>query len=122
MKTFLLALFLALALPMATPTLAQDANAAMKACRADARSLCRGVRSGDGRVGACLEKQKDKLSPACAAALDQANSPCAKELRQRCEAAGHTSQAALSKCMRERAVEVSPECAAKSPEPRASGS
>jgi hypothetical protein len=122
MKTLLPALFLALSLPMATPTLAQDANAAMTACRGDARSLCRGVRPGDGRVGACLEKQKDKLSPTCAAALDQANDPCAKELRQRCEAAGNTSPAALGKCMRERAVELSPECAAKSPDLKATGS
>jgi hypothetical protein len=121
MKTALPALFLALALPMATPTLAQDANAAMKACRGDAMSLCRGVSSGDGRMAACLERQKDKLTPACATELDKANSPCAKELRQRCEAAGHTSQSALSKCMSERAVQVSQACAAKPAAPKASG-
>lgn len=121
MKTFLPALLLAFVLPLAAPALSQDADAAMKACRGDARSLCRGVRPGDGRVVACLEKQKDKLSSPCAAALEQASSPCAKELRQRCEATGHSSPSALSKCMRERAVEVSPECSAKSTSPRAAG-
>jgi hypothetical protein len=110
MKTSLLAMFLAFALPVATPTLAQDANATMKACRGDARSLCSGMRPGEGRVIACLEKNKEKLSPACAAALPQATNPCAQELRQRCEAAGNTSPTALSTCIRDRTVEVSPAC------------
>jgi|APFre7841882724_1041349.scaffolds.fasta_scaffold10543_3 hypothetical protein len=121
MKTFLPALFLTFALQVAPPTFAQDPNAVMQACRSDARSLCRGMRPGNGAIAECLRKQMDKLSPACAAALPQATNPCAQELRQRCEAAGHTGPAALSKCMRGRTVEVSPECAAKSPSAQISG-
>jgi len=110
MKTFPPALFLTFALQVAPPTLAQDPNAVMQACRSDARSLCRGIRPGNGAIAECLRKQTDKLSPACAAALPQATNPCAQELRQLCEAAGQTGAAAMSKCMRERSGELSPAC------------
>lgn len=44
--------------------LAQTA-AEEQACKADFKKYCSGVVPGGGRVIACLEKQKDKLSPEC---------------------------------------------------------
>jgi hypothetical protein len=36
-----------------------------KACGADARRLCKGIRAGEGRILACLESRKAELSPEC---------------------------------------------------------
>jgi len=52
------------ALLMAVGASAQTA-AEQKACKADFEKYCSGVLPGGGRVIACLEKQKEKLSPAC---------------------------------------------------------
>jgi hypothetical protein len=35
------------------------------ACGDDAKTLCKGVMPGGGRILDCLAKQKDKLSEAC---------------------------------------------------------
>lgn len=69
MKT-ILALALAATTLTAVPAFAQSAaavDAAKKACRADAMSVCAGTpRSG---MMACLLENKDKISQACADAL-----------------------------------------------------
>jgi len=36
-----------------------------KACMADYRKLCPGVRPGEGRVVACFEEHMRELSPGC---------------------------------------------------------
>ncbi|HET9598145.1 MAG TPA: cysteine rich repeat-containing protein [Anaeromyxobacteraceae bacterium] len=36
-----------------------------KACGKDAKKLCKGIPSGQGRILACLESRKPDLSPAC---------------------------------------------------------
>jgi hypothetical protein len=36
-----------------------------KACGADAKKLCKGIRQGEGRVLACLKSREVDLSPAC---------------------------------------------------------
>lgn len=41
------------------------------ACKADAEKLCKGVVSGDGRIGACLRQHQAQLSKPCADALPQ---------------------------------------------------
>lgn len=40
-----------------------------KACGKDARTLCEGIRPGQGRILACLESRKADLSPACQALM-----------------------------------------------------
>jgi len=41
-----------------------------RACRSDMRSLCSSVQPGGGRVVACLQQQRERLSPGCSAALN----------------------------------------------------
>jgi hypothetical protein len=36
-----------------------------KACGQDARKLCKGIRTGEGRVLACLKSKEAELSPGC---------------------------------------------------------
>jgi hypothetical protein len=47
-------------------------------CRADFESLCPGVRPGGGRIVACLGANVAKLSPACRAALPDAQNFASK--------------------------------------------
>jgi Cysteine rich repeat len=42
---------------------------ARKACMADYRKLCPGVRPGEGRVVACFEEHREKLSAGCRQAM-----------------------------------------------------
>jgi Cysteine rich repeat len=69
----IMATALVLAPGLATPAGAQAAGdmspQASKACRADYRKLCPGVRPGEGRVVACFEDHLRELSPGCRAAL-----------------------------------------------------
>ncbi len=41
------------------------AAAGAQACRDDIERWCRGVKPGEGRLGACLEKHAKALSPQC---------------------------------------------------------
>ena len=50
---------------------AQNLTAAQRtACKADYERYCSGVMPGGGRIIACLNKQRDALSPACRKVLD----------------------------------------------------
>ena len=44
-------------------------NERSKACRADVRTLCKGVKPGGGRLLSCLKEHGAELSPACKAEL-----------------------------------------------------
>jgi hypothetical protein len=44
---------------------------ARRACTADYRKLCPGVRPGEGRVVACFEEHARQLSPGCRQAMRQ---------------------------------------------------
>jgi hypothetical protein len=65
----MLLLALVACLPAAGSALAQDRQAARKACMTDFRTHCRGVVPGGGRVAKCLSDNLDKLTPDCKAAL-----------------------------------------------------
>ncbi|NKC32880.1 hypothetical protein [Falsiroseomonas selenitidurans] len=68
------ALILAALLPP-VPALAQSAGAqraAAQACRAEFRSLCNGVQSGEGRRAACLRERQDRLPSGCRQAIGAA--------------------------------------------------
>ena len=42
---------------------------AVRACRADAKTFCKDVKPGEGRIAECLKQHKAELSPDCAARL-----------------------------------------------------
>src|SRR6267142_1403534 len=42
---------------------------AVRACRADAKTFCKDVKPGEGRMAECLKQHKAELSPDCAARL-----------------------------------------------------
>jgi len=42
---------------------------AVRACRADAKTFCKDVKPGEGRMAECLRQHKAELSPDCAARL-----------------------------------------------------
>lgn len=80
-------------------------------CLADAKKLCPEVAPGEGRVAACLDRQKDKLSAECAAKRDEFH-----EEAQSCGAAEEKlcpdTQPGLarSSCVREHMSQLSDEC------------
>lgn len=39
------------------------------ACKEDAKTLCKGIKPGGGRIAACLKEHKDEVSPECKAAV-----------------------------------------------------
>lgn len=55
--------------PLSTYASAQTAEE-RAACQTDAKKLCSGVMPVGGRLLACLDKQKDKLSAACKKVVD----------------------------------------------------
>src|SRR6266850_178136 len=42
---------------------------AVRACRGDAKTFCKDVKPGEGRIAECLKQHKAELSPDCAARL-----------------------------------------------------
>lgn len=62
-------------LVISSAAMAQDANqAGRRACLADARRLCTGIKPGEGRIKECLVAKSDQLSAACKAVM-QAGAP-----------------------------------------------
>ena len=54
-----------------TAGFAQNQRGAMReACKTDVEKYCSDVQRGGGRIGECLNKQRDQLSEACQKALD----------------------------------------------------
>ncbi len=45
--------------------LRNDAQATMRACRPDAKKLCKDVKQGGGKVLQCLQQHRSELSPEC---------------------------------------------------------
>ena len=43
-----------------------------KACRQDIKTLCEGVKPGEGRIAACLKDKADQVSDGCKAAVKDA--------------------------------------------------
>ena len=43
-----------------------------KACKDDIKTLCEGVKPGQGRIAACLKEKKDQVSEPCKAAVKAA--------------------------------------------------
>ena len=51
----------------------QKMQALREACRGDAKQYCRGVKSGHGRMLACLKQNEAKLSEGCRVAMQGAH-------------------------------------------------
>lgn len=43
-----------------------------RACKEDIKTLCEGVKPGEGRIAACLKEKADKVSDGCKAAIKDA--------------------------------------------------
>jgi hypothetical protein len=50
----------------------QPSEAKHRACRADVKKFCQGIKPGEGRILVCLKANATKLSQECAAQLDKA--------------------------------------------------
>jgi hypothetical protein len=69
-KAFIVALFAVASFSAA----AQAQNKGrLAACKDDIQKLCASEPKGQGKIKACLETNKDKVSPDCKTALDAAN-------------------------------------------------
>ena len=67
-------ILIATAILCATPAaFAQELTAAQRdACMGDYEKFCKGVTPGGGRIIACLNKEADKITPACKKVLADA--------------------------------------------------
>ena len=55
-----------------------------EACKADAGTLCQGIRPGHGRIRACLKSNRDRVSQGCKSAIaDRHASPARRETGER---------------------------------------
>jgi hypothetical protein len=69
-SSFIMAAFVlgfSTAAPAQTLTAEQEA-----ACKADYQKYCKGTMPGGGRIIACLNKQRDRITDACKKAVDAA--------------------------------------------------
>jgi Cysteine rich repeat len=84
-----------------------EQRAALRACRADARSLCADVETGEGRVMSCLGAHADRLSPGCRAEIAKLEA-CSADIRTLCPDAKGSE--ALHACAKEKRDRLSPSC------------
>ena len=67
------AILTAATLLCASQVFAQEMTAAQRdACMGDYEKFCKGTMPGGGRIIACLNKEADKLTPACKKVLTEA--------------------------------------------------
>lgn len=86
----------------AGPALAAD-TATAKACRADFKKLCSGVKPGGGRGAECLKQHEADLSADCKTALTGV-ARCAEEVRKVCGSDGDA--AARRACVKAHSAEL----------------
>ncbi len=105
------ALAAALAVALAAPALAQGP------CAADVQRLCQGIAPGGGRLHACLQSNRDRLSPACQQNLARAEQR-AREVHQKCQGdvwqfcqGVAPGRGRILACLKSHEAELSPPCA-----------
>lgn len=65
-QSTLLGLALSLTLGLSA---AHAADGVRDACKEDAKTLCKGIQPGGGRIAACLKEHKDEVSAECKEAV-----------------------------------------------------
>jgi Cysteine rich repeat len=84
-----------------------------RACAEDLRQYCNGVRPGDGRMVACLQRNEAQLCAACKAELATL-AQCADEVKRMCGDAGPYQ---TRECLRSKAEQFSAACRAATAAP-----
>ena len=103
---------MACVLLLAAPGAVAQQGAAHKACEADIRQACGGVKPGDGRITGCVREHFSQLSAPCQNALIGTvtiTKACKADYQRKCagvEPGGGRSQA----CMKEHFVELTESC------------
>jgi hypothetical protein len=92
--------------------LAQQTGIA-NACAADIKSLCAGVRPGEGRLEACIKTHSGELSEACRAVLltdASIRTQCAADIKQNCAGVPPGNGGRLQACMKAHLANLSDTC------------
>jgi Cysteine rich repeat len=79
-------------------------------CAADLKSLCAGIKPGEGRIHACLQSHISELSVGCSARLSRAAwvaKECHADIQQFCP---HAVYGNIASCMEPHLGEVSDPC------------
>ena len=92
----------------------EDIKEFAEACKADAETLCKGVKPGQGRIMRCLSEHKDKLSGDCREKMSEAQEhhPCMKDMQRFCKDV-QPGGGRMADCMKKHEAELSPECKAR---------
>jgi hypothetical protein len=92
------------------------AQAAEPPCTADVRTLCKDAPAGGGRIQACLEKQKARLSEPCRKRVDDLAremgalaATCRNDVVRWCSDVAPGGGRVVG-CLRANAADLSPEC------------
>lgn len=96
-----------LVLGSVTPNLTYAASDLMRACRADYRNFCSGMKPGGGRIADCLKQYQAELSPSCQTSIGTIGE-CREVAKKICgsDAAG----SAFRECVKVHADEFSLAC------------
>lgn len=108
--SFVIALCTVSLLTSGTAALSAAPHALSRFCAVDLKSLCAGVKPGEGRIRACLESHISKLSLACSARLSRAAwvaKECHADIQQFCPDAVYGS---IASCMKPHLGELSDSC------------
>jgi hypothetical protein len=110
-RSYLIAIvFSLLSLPLSAR--AQDA------CKADAEKLCKDVRTGGGRIIACLKSHKSELPPACQEKLavgkakgEKVHEGCQPDVDRFCKGI-KPGEGRIIACLKSHEAELAPACKA----------
>ena len=102
----------AVSLILSPGAMAQE-RATARACAADVKAQCAGVKPGEGRLRACVEEHFQELSGSCQRSLFNAGvaikKACAADTKQFC-ADVKPGRGRLATCMRPHLAELSQPC------------
>ncbi len=101
-----------LALASVTPNLTYAASDLMRACRADYRKFCSGMKPGGGRIADCLKQYQAELSPSCQTFIGTIGE-CGEEAKKIC--GSDATGSSFRECVKAHAAEFSPACQAALP-------
>ena len=87
-------------------------------CKEDRKTLCQGIEKGQGRIGRCLFKNWDKVSPTCKtkrqAGFDRWNKKqvaCGADITKFCKDS-QPGEGRQGKCLRQNKKDLTPSCTA----------